>query len=156
MDNNVKDWRSAGDTSEDYWRSWAQMHEAHRDGWRRLALPAVPLGPLKVHVVGSLLEVGGYRSARNYLGMAKIKRIELGFPWGPELELAARRFDLSTRRGAGPPRQSEPLNFELLANLDLGWDPVVVGGPVNTHAIIALFAFFMIRELEGPPRRCHI
>ena len=65
------------------------------------------------------------------------------------MELAARRFNLSTRRGAGPPRQSEPLNFELLANLQLGWEPLVVGGPVNTHAIVVLFTFFMVRELEG-------
>ena len=72
MDNYVRDWRSAGDTSEDYWKSWVQMHEAHWDGWRRLALPAIPLDPLKVHVVGSLLKVGGYRSAHNYLGIAKI------------------------------------------------------------------------------------
>ena len=90
------------------------------------------MDPLKVHIVGSLLKAGGYRSAHNYLGIAKIKHIELGFPWGPELELAARIFNLSTRRGAGPPRQSEPLNFEMLANLDLGWDPVVVGGDRST------------------------
>ena len=102
----VRDWRSAGDTSEDYWRSWVQMHGAHWDGWHRPALPPVPLDPLKVHVVGSLLKVGGYRSAHNYLGVAKIKHIEQGYAWGPELELAARRFNLSTRRGAGPPRQS--------------------------------------------------
>ena len=29
MDRYVTDWRSAGDTSEDYWRSWVQLHEAH-------------------------------------------------------------------------------------------------------------------------------
>ena len=91
------------DTSEDYWRSWVQLHYAHWDGWRRHALDPVPLGPLKIHVVGSLLKVGGYRSAHNYLGIAKIKHVERGYAWGPELELAARRFNLSTRRGAGPP-----------------------------------------------------
>ena len=108
MATYVGDWRSAGDTSEDYWRSWQQLHAAHWDGWRRPAAHALPLDALKIHVVGALLKVGGYRSSYNYLGVAKTRHAELGFPWGPELELAARRFNLSTRRGAGPRGNRSP------------------------------------------------
>ena len=79
MNNYVKGWRSAGDTSEYYWRSWLQLHYAHWDGWRRHALDPVPLDPLKIHVVGSLLKAGGYRSAHNYIGIAKIKHVERGY-----------------------------------------------------------------------------
>ena len=149
MNTYITDWRSSGDTSEDYWRTWNQLYSAHWDGHRREAAHVVPLDALKIHIVGALLKVGGYRSAHNYLGVAKTKHVELGYSWGPELELAARRFNLSTRRGAGPPRQSEPLNFELIAATDHGWDPLVSKGPVNTNAIIVLFTFFMIRELDG-------
>ena len=59
MANYLDDWRSAGDTSEDYWRSWQQLHTAHWDGWRRPAAAVLPLDALKIHIVGALLKVGG-------------------------------------------------------------------------------------------------
>ena len=85
MNSYIADWRSAGDTSEDYWRTWTQLHTAHWDGRRREAAPLTPLSALKIHVFGSLLKRGGYRSSHNYLGVADTKHVELGFPWGPEL-----------------------------------------------------------------------
>ena len=63
MNTYVADWRSAGDTSEDYWKTWSQLHAVHWDGWRREAAPLIPLSALKIHVVGSLLKVGCYRSS---------------------------------------------------------------------------------------------
>ena len=138
----VRDWKSAGDTSEDYWRTWLELHEAHWDGLRRPRQSAIPLDPLKIHIIGTLLKIGRYRSSKNYLTVAKTKHIEQSWPWGPELELASRRFHLSTQRGAGPPRQSEPLNFEEIILHDYGWDPIIAGGPVNSIAVIVLFTFF--------------
>ena len=149
MSSYIKDWRSAGDTSDDYWSTWSQLHRAHWDGIRRDALELLPLDPLRVHVIGALLKIGGYRSSSNYVDVAKTKHVELGYVWGPDLDLARRRFLLSTRRGAGPPRQSEPLNFDLVASLELGWDPIVPGGPLNSHAVAVLSTFFLLREIEG-------
>ena len=149
MSTYIKDWRSAGDTSDDYWSTWTQLHRAHWDGVRREAADLLPLDPLRVHIIGALLKIGGYRSSSNYVDIARTKHIELGFTWGPDLDLARRRFLLSTRRGAGPPRQSEPLNFELVVALDLGCDPIVPGGPVNSRAVSVLSTFFLLREIEA-------
>ena len=41
------------------------------------------------------------------------------------------------------------MNFELVANLELGWDPIVKGGPMNSHAVAVLSTFFLLREIEG-------
>ena len=54
----VRDWKSAGDTSEDYWRTWLELHEAHWDGHRRPRQDAIPLDPLKIHIIGTLLKIG--------------------------------------------------------------------------------------------------
>ena len=153
MATYIQDWRSAGDTSDDYWSTWSQLHRAHWDGVRREAIDMLPLNPLLIHIIGALLKIGGYRSSSNYIDVARTKHVELGYTWGPDLDLARRRFILSTRRGAGPPRQSEPLNFELIAKLDLGWDPIVPGGPVNSRAVAVLSTFFLLREIEGAAAR---
>ena len=63
----VKDWRSAGDTSDDYINTWIELHEAHWDGIRRPAYPTLPLVPLFTHVVGATFKAGGYRTTKNYL-----------------------------------------------------------------------------------------
>ena len=82
MSNNIQDWRSAGDTSEDYWSTWGQLHRAHWDGVRREAASLLPLDPLRIHVIGSLLKLGGYRSTANYIDIAHTKHVEVGYPWG--------------------------------------------------------------------------
>ena len=71
--------------------------------------------------------------------------------------MAGRRFLASTQRGIGPPRQSEPLNFELLLTLTLGVSAIVPSGPINTIAVVVLFTMFMLREVEGAvARRSHV
>ena len=59
-----------------------------------------------------------YRSAYNYLNAAKRRHVRLGFTWSDALELAAREYGLSTRRGLGPAKQAEPLPFERLVKLE--------------------------------------
>ena len=56
----------------------------------------------------------------------------------------------STLRGIGPPRQSEPLNYEAVLLMDLPVDvPIVARGPINTKALAVLFTCFLLREMEG-------
>ena len=63
--------------------------------------------PLFIDAVGSILKEADYRSAYNYLNAAKKYHIKLGHRWDDALDMAAREYGLSTRRGLGPPRQSE-------------------------------------------------
>ena len=99
----VKDWASSGDTSEHYFVTWSSLHTAHWDGIRRPAEDVLPLSPVKIHTIGCLLKLGGYRAAKNYLDVAKKKNAELGQWWTPDLELAGRRMVMSCQRGMGPP-----------------------------------------------------
>ena len=103
------DWRSSGDTGPHYWKSWVDLHTAHWGGVRRPALPLLPLTAQKVHAVGALLKVAGYRGTKNYINIARQHHAEESHPWTPALDLAIKRFVASTLRGIGPPRQREPL-----------------------------------------------
>ena len=64
--------------------------------------------------------------------------VEEHVTWSADLELARRRFVASCQRGMGPPRQSEPLNNEVIVALDMSTDPIVDNGPVNTHGVMVL------------------
>ena len=79
--------------------------------------PAYPLTPPKVEGVGVLLKAAGYRSADNYAMAAKEEHISRGFAWADALAQAAHHFHLSTNRGLGPSKQSEPLDFEACVKL---------------------------------------
>ena len=57
MSSYIQDWRSAGDTSDDYWSTWTQLHRAHWDGVRREAADLLPLDPLRVHIIGAWLKI---------------------------------------------------------------------------------------------------
>ena len=81
----------------------------------------------------------------------------LDFPWTTGLELAERRFLASTKRGLGPPRQSEPLQHQKVIALDLGVAPINKNGPLNPKAVHVMSAMFLCREDEsGTAERDHI
>ena len=148
----LRDIRSAGDTSSYNLVTWTQLHEAW---WSHQGAPCDvwPLTAAKIFAVGALLKSASYRSGYNYLNAAKDEHIMLGYSWTDSLDWAAKKFTLSVSRGLGPPRQSEPLDFERACLLDLALSPLVPGGPVGTHNLIILFTFFVLRELEGAMAR---
>ena len=76
-----------------------------------------------------------------------------GYKWDARLDRAAALFNVSCARGLGPARQSEPLPFEDAMAMKWGLEPAVAGGPVNTKAIIVLFTYFLVREIEGAVAR---
>ena len=157
MSRYIEDWTSAGDTSEYYWTTWVDIHSCHWDGLRRERLPPLPLTAIKFHTIGSLLKLGGYRSADNYATIAKRKHVESGYQWSAELELASKRMVTSCQRGMGPPRQSEPLNYEAILLLDLPADPLIDGGPLNTKALAVMATMFLTREVEvAMAERSHV
>ena len=68
---------------------------------------------------------------------------------GPGLDLAARRSLLSTQRGLGPVRQSEPLNHKKVLALNLSTRPLAKNGPLNPMAVHVMGTLFLTRELEA-------
>ena len=56
---------------------------------------------------------------------------------------------MSVQRGIGPPKQSQPLPFRKLLAMKFGVEPLVAGGPINTRAVIIMFTFWLVRDIEG-------
>ena len=100
ISNYEKDWKAAGDVGPYYYKTWCEFHRAHWDGIRRPMLSVLPLTVMKIHTVGDLLKIGGYRSSNNYIQEARTAHAEADHAWGPALELAGRRFVASTLRGS--------------------------------------------------------
>ena len=75
--------------------------------------------------------------------------MEHGFTWSDGLVRAARRFEASITRGIGPGRQSEPLDFDRLARMDLPVEAPLKNGPVGVPQVVVLFTHFFLREVEG-------
>mgnify|MGYP000500449857 CR=1 FL=1 len=84
----------------------------------------------------------------NYLHIAKVHHASSGSGWPDELALAGTRFLASTTRGMVPSRQSEPLPFKKLADLDLSSRLHNPRYPVAPSCCVVLFTFFLLRELE--------
>ena len=143
-----KDWTSAGDTSDYYYKTWCDLHDAYWYSSGRVYCDPLPLSPDKIHIIGALLKEGGYRSGKNFMSAAKVRHVDAGGGWGEALALAARRFYLSTRRGIGPPRQSEPLPHRKIIALNLPEDAITKRGPINPRALHVLATFFLAREME--------
>ena len=86
FDKYMNETRSSGDTSHFNMKTWKEFHEAWFDGVRRPPQPIIPLTPLRIHVVGTMMKEGGYRSSKNYMDSVTAVHEEAGHPWGPELE----------------------------------------------------------------------
>ena len=116
-----KEVKSSGDTSEFNVRTWLDIHEAAH--WRCLGMPqsidALPLTPRIITVIGAVMKAAGYRSAKNYMTAIKKLHISRGHRWDEQLAMSAHNFNLSTTRGIGPVRQSEPLSVERVSAIDI-------------------------------------
>ena len=130
-------------TNDSVWRTWCSFHRKwfHNEDY-------LPLTPESLKGISSLFKHHAYRSFPNYLGAAKRRHVLAGYPWTDNLDAVARMCTRSVLRGVGPPKQSSPLDLELLASLKLGYEPLVSDGPVNPQECAVLASFFLLREIE--------
>ena len=142
--------RSSGDTSDAYIKTWSYFHG--KVNWARLGepepSPVGPLTPKKVEVIGAILKISHYRSTKNYITAMKRHHRLQGYEWSDQLELAHSAFVQSTLRGIGPGKQSSPLPFAKLADVDLNAELVHDDFPVLPGCACVLFTYFLLRELE--------
>ena len=110
-----------------------------------------PFTPLKIAVVGSAMKGGGYRSCKNYLDAIKSVHVDLGHSWNEQLALASKRFHASTARGMGPARQSAPLDFLKLREIDLNRavDNPAYPYPARPGSAAVMSTFWLLRDLEA-------
>ena len=106
------------------------------------------MDPVNIKAIGSSLKACGYRGAQKYMSAIKQLRVSQGFAWSDLLELSARRFNMSTSRGIGPSRQSEPLPLNKVITIDL--DELITDKdmPANGSAVACIASFWLLRELE--------
>ena len=145
-----RDVKSAGDTSHFNAATWRDFHE--EVNWSRFGLlsdePAIPFSPLKLEVIGAVFKRSGSRICKNYIDAMKTEHTLAGHSWSVQLDMCYSRFNASTSRGMGPARQSEPLPYRRMAQLD--WKSVRNPRyPVAVQFVAALCTFFLLRDLEA-------
>ena len=154
LDEAIQEYRaevySAGDTSTYYIKTWSDIHRVIN--WSALGLDGhdevLPLTPDKITAVGAAIKKARYKGPKKYMTAIKQHHIAAGWPWSDLLAQAAHRYNLTTTRGLGPSRQSEPLPFGRLAQLDLDEKCFKQKMPANPAAVITLSTFYLLRELE--------
>jgi hypothetical protein len=110
----------------------------------------LPLPPTteKIVSLGATLKAGGYRSAESYLTLYKGHAERAGYQFPGPLQRAIRDATRSCVRGLGGPVKARPLPFERLAELPVGEDPWITGGPVGPGNAVVAGSWFLTREIE--------
>ena len=102
----------------------------------------------KVHALGAMLKLGGFRSSANYLYAYRTEADRHGCPFGPCENRALRDAIRSCERGQGAAKQAAPLPTERLRELPGGRDPWVPMGPLSPRNCLVVGTWFLCRESE--------
>ena len=103
--------------------------------------PVIPLAPKKIMVIGAVLKEAGYRSTKNYISSIKRHHRLFGFDWNDQLDLAYTSFVAPTQRGVGPGKQSCPIPFDKMVDIDLNAKLVLDTFPIKPGWCCVLFHF---------------
>ena len=90
----------------------------------------------------------GYRSAMQYLDLAKQEHIQRGHPWTEQLALAYRVCSRSCLRALGPPKQASALPLDKLPGIDPS-NCRVPGGPADPVRATTAASWWLPREIEA-------
>ena len=132
--------------------TWTRLHNRwFNEGTALLQelVPTIPLIPVKVQAVVSMLKAGGCRSTPNYVSRIKEEHIIAGHAWDEQLNLYAKKSNASALRGIGPARQSAPLPLREVAKLEVEWLPAAPHGPLGIQPLIIAGSFFCLGEVEA-------
>ena len=114
---------------------------------KRRSLPAMPMSPLSIEEVGSVMRSAGYRSALSYISDVKLEHIRRGYAWSDALDLAMRDAKRALTRGLGGASKSEEMRLEWLASLpDTARDDDRL--PRGGALAWAFGTHFILREVE--------
>ncbi|CAE7838251.1 unnamed protein product [Symbiodinium sp. CCMP2592] len=111
-------------------------------------LEPYPLTPDGMYIVMGGLKEAGYRSAMQYLDLAKQEHVQKGHPWTDQLALAYRVCSRSCKRGLGPAKQAAALPLDKLAGLDQSRCQVP-SGPARPVTSTIVASWWLLRELEA-------
>ena len=138
---------------------YARSSVVPREGrWRVIHLLAAgacrPFAPLpltrdKLRLLGAALKAGSYRSAKDYLLVAKKMHLVCGGVWDEALNSAMADVTRSVTRGLGPPKQAASFSLDELADRDWRAQQVEKEGPRCVEAAGMCMALWMLRGLEA-------
>ena len=94
------------------------------------------------------LKLGGYRSAVQYMEVAKQEHIGLGHPWTEKLQQTYRAAKRSCMRGLVPAKQASALPMGRLAGFSSS-EPMATPGPTSPARSTIISSWWMLRELEA-------
>ena len=109
---------------------------------------AYPLTVDMLYKLAAILRGAGYRSAFSYVSRAVQEHRARDHPIGPAMTLALQRIERACLRGAGPPKQGEPFQFERFVELPEGDEPWVPFGYIGPKRAMIVGAWWMNREIE--------
>lgn len=107
------------------------------------------LTPNTIYVVMGALKTAGYRSAEQYLEVAKAAHVGMGFPWTAQLAQARRLAIRSCRRNMGSPKQAGGLPLPELGKFMHISEPLARDGPVWPVRATLLVSWWLLREIEA-------
>ena len=115
------------------------------------------LTPNIIFTVMGALKTAGYRSAEQYLDVAKAIHVSLGHGWTEQLAQARRLAIRSARRGLGHPKQAGGLPLASLGNWANQQEPLAAEGPTWPARATLLASWWLLREIEASrARKSHI
>ena len=107
----------------------------------------------QIYTVMGLLRRAGYRSASQYLHVAKQRHISNGGKISPRSSLACARCERAAKRGRGPSKQAQPLPLERFSELPGDNVPLVSGGFTNPRRAVVSASWRLLRETELAHRK---
>ena len=132
-------------TSRDTEAAKARTIDAIFDMW---GLTYPPLTVASVRALGASLKLGGYRSAKSYLALARKRHEQGDHPVSPALAQALKDARRSCERGLGPARKVEGLPLGQLDRLPRGNEAWVPGGPLAPFRMLVAGCWWLTREIE--------
>eukprot|EP00959_Pyramimonas_sp_CCMP1952_P409675 8585839-Pyramimonas_sp.AAC.1 len=136
------------------WSTWCKFHTAWFAG--SVLIPVLPLTVESIKGVVSMMIRGGYRSAENYVSVAKDHHCEV-YEWTTPLAREQKRANAAARRGIGLAHQCAELPIDEAWVAALAIDAEFASGaanrphlwPVSVVNYLIVASFFLLREIEA-------
>ena len=131
--------------------------DADKAGGRQDPWWASALDCQLVQRLGASLKAGGYRSAGQYLSIARqVSEAAQGY-LPAAVHQALKGAERSCNRGLGPAKVCQALPLERFPELPGGATPWTVGGPISPRCFLTLGSWFLTREIElSTARAVHV
>ena len=119
---------------------------------KRARLEPFRLTPDGIYSVMGAFKAAGYRSAMQYLDLAKQEHIHRGHAWSEQLALAYRVCSRSCKRALGPSKQASALPMDKVPTV--AWDEAMVtNGPRDPVTATIVASWWLLREIEASHAR---